>query len=66
MKFGDMTTKKLKEWAASLHDVIYNADCYGARDLRNYEGVLHELDKRGIIVNEHATLVFEETEPEES
>jgi len=50
--FEDWTTKKLKEWAVGLHQSIYEIECYGSKDIQNYYGVVGELERRGISVNE--------------
>jgi len=46
--FADWTTKKLKEEAKSYYQTIYINECYGMSDLRTYDGILRELDNRGV------------------
>jgi len=36
--FSDWSDEKLQQEALSLHDLIYNAECYGSKDLMFYEG----------------------------
>ena len=51
MKFKDMTIKELKELVESSHDSIYITQCSGTRDLKNLDGGILELKKRGYIVS---------------
>ena len=46
--FADWTTKKLKDEAKSYHQTIYQVGCYGTSDLRMYDSILNELEKRGV------------------
>ena len=46
--YKDWTVKKLKDEAKSLYASIYGYECYGTSDLRMYDGVMQELDNRGI------------------
>ncbi len=47
--FRDWTNKKLKDEAMSYDELIHGeASCYGMSDLKNYSGILQELDSRGI------------------
>lgn len=47
--FADWTTQKLKREAKSYHELIYGpASCYGRSDLFNFDGIMRELDARGI------------------
>lgn len=47
--FRDWTTKKLKDEARGYHECIYGeAACYGKRDLMSLDGILNELNNRGI------------------
>jgi len=59
--FSDMTTEELEKEASSLYDVIYNIDCYSVSDLKNLDGAVNELGKRGISAEEevHGKLVFD-------
>ena len=52
------TTKKLKEEATVLSDMIYNIGCYGTRDFRRLGVVLDELSNRGIATYTHEELEF--------
>ena len=52
------TTKKLKEEATVLSDMIYNIGCYGTRDFQRWGVVLDELSNRGIAVHTHEELQF--------
>ena len=47
-KFADWTTKKLKEEAKDYHQSIYVQECYGSSDLMVLDGILTELNNRGI------------------
>jgi len=53
--FKDWTTKKLKEEAKGYHQQIHEIGCYGTKDVMNYEGIMAELDKRGIQYSEVLT-----------
>jgi len=55
--FSDWDDEKLKREALCLHDLIYNAECYGSKDLMFYEGALEELERRGYRIS--TTLAFE-------
>ncbi len=55
-KFADWTTKKLKQQAISYDDAIYGENsCYGTSDILILEGILNELDRRGIDTSKHLT-----------
>ena len=47
--FADWTTKKLKD-EAKVYDELINGEmpCFGRRDLFELDGILAELEKRGI------------------
>ena len=45
--FKDWTTKKLKEEAISYHEIIYNLECYGVKDVMALDGIIGELEERG-------------------
>ncbi len=47
-KFRDWTTAKLKAEAKNYHQVIYEVECFGRRDLMIYDGIMLELRNRGI------------------
>lgn len=55
--FKDWTTKKLKEEARAYHHLINTIECFNSHDLLMYEGILNELEKRG--VTPKTELVFE-------
>lgn len=58
----DLTAMKLEELKAeamSLHDVIYNQECYGTKDLLFFRVVVDELERRGVEVKEVYSLEFE-------
>ena len=46
--FKDWTTKKLKQEAQSLYQMIYIAECYSTRDIFELDGITAELAKRGV------------------
>lgn len=51
-KLSDWTTKKLKQVALELDEQIYGEfPCYGTSDIRFLDGVLAELDERGITIS---------------
>ena len=51
-KFADWTTKKLKSYALSYYDSIYGVNaCYGCSDSRMLDGLLGELDNRGVEIS---------------
>lgn len=54
--FSEMKDEELIEMAEGLHDMIYQVECYGVRDMHNYEGSLIELEKRGYEIHEEKTL----------
>ena len=45
--FKDWTTKKLKEEAIGYHEIIYNLECYGTKDVMALDGIIGELEERG-------------------
>lgn len=47
-KFADWSTKKLKQEAKGYHEIIYKVECYGVRDMMNFDGIMNELARRGI------------------
>ena len=54
--FKDWTTSKLKKEALEFDDIIHGQNaCYGSHDIQHLDGVLAELDKRGIEVNTKLT-----------
>jgi len=46
--FKDWTTKKLKSEAKYYHNSIYVYQSYGTRDIRTLDGILDELNSRGV------------------
>ena len=48
LDYSEWTTGKLKEEARSYDGLINVIECYGLSDLRMFEGILAELEKRGI------------------
>ena len=58
MQFKDMSDKELVDMVAGLHDCIYVAECYGVKDMVNFQNAEAELDKRGIAMDEVTSLVF--------
>lgn len=46
--FAEWTTKKLKQESKDYHQTIYEVGCYGSSDIRRLEGILKELDSRGV------------------
>lgn len=46
--FKDWTTKKLKQEARSYDQQIYTIECYSIKDLKTFNGIVLELEKRGI------------------
>ena len=59
-EFREMNIDELKEQAVSLYDAIYNSECYGVHDIRLFDGIINELEKRNVEVNERGRLIFEE------
>lgn len=59
-EFRDMSIEELKKQAISLYDAIYNVDCYGVHDIRLFAGIVNELEKRNIELNEIGHLTFKE------
>jgi len=49
-KFSEMTDEELKAEALSCYSAVYVTECYGTRDVRNMEGAIHELEKRGYAI----------------
>lgn len=58
MRFSEMKDKELIEMAEGLFDSVFVSECYGTHDLRNYEGVCFELEKRGYDVHTKSVLVI--------
>lgn len=54
--FRDWTTGKLKEEARGFHEAVHITQCYGTRDVMALDGILKELEKRGVEVN--TSLIF--------
>ena len=55
--FKDWTTAKLKKEALIYDELIHGPmPCYGMSDIMRLDGILAELDKRGITIN--TTLTF--------
>ena len=46
--FKNWTNKKLKEEAIAYDETINVVGCYGTSDLRAFQGILAELEDRGI------------------
>lgn len=56
MYYKDWTTKYLKETALEYDDMIHGQNaCYGSHDIQILDGVLAELNKRGVQVNTKLT-----------
>lgn len=53
--FADWTTKKLKDEARGYDQMINQLGCYGTSDLRMYDGILAELNERGIEISSQIT-----------
>lgn len=54
--FKDWTTKFLKDQALEYDDLIHGQNpCYGSHDIQTLDGILEELNKRGIEVNSKLT-----------
>jgi hypothetical protein len=58
--FSEETDKELIDSAKELHCSICNVECFGVNDLKRYEGVLKELEKRGYEISENSNLVIKE------
>lgn len=55
-KFSDWTLTKLKEQARDYNDRIYGeCACYGKSDLFILDGIMRELDKRGVVISSKLT-----------
>jgi hypothetical protein len=50
MDYEKMTTKELKQEAINFDELINKLGCYGTSDLRQFQAVLSELEKRGVEV----------------
>lgn len=46
--YKDWTTTKLKQEAKSLHYSIYVSESYGTRDIITLDGIIQELENRGL------------------
>lgn len=57
---AEMTNDELKERAQGLCDAIYNLECYGTKDMVEYQAILAELERRGVKVMEQKVLAFPE------
>lgn len=54
--FKDWTMKKLKQQAEVLDDLINGKNaCYGTKDLIMFDGILEELENRGVDINSQIT-----------
>ena len=47
-KFADWDNKKLQGWAVDLDRSIYIDECYGTKDVMMLDGIMEELEKRGV------------------
>jgi len=56
MNTQDMSNKELVETARSLWNMIYDAECYGVRDMFYLSEALEELEKRGYEIRESTKL----------
>uniref|UniRef100_A0A6H2A615 Uncharacterized protein n=1 Tax=viral metagenome TaxID=1070528 RepID=A0A6H2A615_9ZZZZ len=55
-EYKDWTTKKLKQEAKDYHEIIHNDhSCYGKQEFFALDGILHELDSRGITPQNNLT-----------
>jgi hypothetical protein len=50
------TTAQLKRTVKSLHCSIYQAECFSAHDLRDYDACVQELQSRGYRITSAETL----------
>jgi hypothetical protein len=48
MDYEKMTTKELKQEAISFDTLINKLECYSTSDLRQFQAVLSELERRGV------------------
>jgi hypothetical protein len=60
--FSEWTDEELMNEVKSLHDIIYNVECFGVNDLMWYELILKELEKRGYEIQEDSYLQIEKEE----
>lgn len=51
-------TKEIMAEARRLHDLVYNVECYGTRDMLRLEHIYAELERQGISVVEGYTVQF--------
>ena len=58
---AEMKTPDLMAEAKQLHDLIYNVECYGTRDMLRLELIYRELERRGWGVVEANTVTFVES-----
>jgi len=66
-KFAEMTDTELIELAKDLHQVIYEIECYGTKDLMNFDGALNELKNRGYeVVTNGLSIVKRDVDEEEA
>jgi len=54
--FSKWTDKELIDNVKELHCSIYNVECFGVDDLKWYEGICKELEKRGYEIEEESYL----------
>ncbi|HRZ18921.1 MAG TPA: hypothetical protein P5136_02600 [Methanofastidiosum sp.] len=59
------TDKELIRLAKNLYGAIYDFECFASHDLREYEWVCAELEKRGYEITESKTISIEKIEENE-
>jgi len=57
-QFSEMTVEELKAEALGSYSAVWINDCYGTRDVHNYEGAVQELEKRGYEIKEHTYITI--------
>ena len=60
MTTEETSTLDLMAEAKQLHDLIYNIECYGVRDMLRLEHIYAEIDRRGISIIEGSSVKFVE------
>ena len=65
VKVSEMSDEELIKEANGLYSMIYVSECYGSRDILNFDFVCEKLQKRGFSLREHTCFEIEKNEEDE-
>lgn len=64
MDISEMSNEQLASEYEGMHQLINDVGCYGTRDLRWFDTLEHEINKRGGEIHQTVKVVFEEEDEE--